>query len=434
MFVIKYAQNISTTTQKCISEANTLMAKIEDRRQARIDWIDATHQKDILPYIRFVENHPLSDMVPDAQRIIAEMKNDILTDMKRSPFKYTRPKMYDLLQSGVFSKKELVDNSGILTEAAYNHILQYPELINEQRMLPLSTLENPRSHPNNTDIIFFGIRGSGKTCVLSGLMYMQGRKNPFKSALSNDYVFKFDPRGEGGGGNYAMELQRYANVSMLPPATDKGFVQVIDTTITDQDGKVHPTAFIEMSGEKTAAFAAMDRVTDLEDLGPGAASILSNGNNKIIFFVIDPVNTRDIIIESKNMLIQQSNVMNCITALLSRYPDLMKKVQAMHIIVTKSDTLGDYVDPNVLQQMLSQQGYDVVIDEIKGLCRKYPHINTLTGHEVGIFTFHVGKFMPGDVYTFDPTDACKIINVIGDNTLSIRPRSFRDTISDLFNR
>ena len=44
-------------------------------------------------------------------------------------------------------------------------------------------------------------------------------------------------------------------------------------------------------------------------------------------------------------------------------------------------------------------------------------INETTGNEVGLYPFCVGKFMPGDVYTFDETDSLKILRVIQRNAI-----------------
>ena len=94
----------------------------------------------------------------------------------------------------------------------------------------------------------------------------------------------------------------------------------------------------------------------------------------------------------------------------------MKKVVAIHVILTKSDTLGDYVDQNIIKEKLNGQGYQAVLSDIKSICEQYD-INKQTGFKVGLYPFCVGKFMPGDVYTFDETDSLKILRVIQKNTV-----------------
>ena len=421
-FIQKYEMTPTDTAQTYIKKAHELMAIMADAEAARKDWIDAKQENNILAYVNFLQLHPYSEYREEAETLIANMKGNLLNDMKRYPFKYTRDLMYNYISTNALTMEDLVDSSHTLTDRAYSHIKKYPYLQAEQRALPVSNLENPQSEAGNTDFYFFGVSGSGKTCVLSGLMSLTGQLG-----------FRFDPKGPGGGGNYAMELRNYARTSMLPPATDQNYIQVIDAEINDVNGNLHKISMIEMSGEKTAAFAAMDNATSLEDLGAGAAGLLSNDNNKVLFFVIDPTNEKNIQMgQDSNMWVMQSDVLNCVSSLLSKNPALMKKVLAIHIILTKSDTLGDYIDQNVIQDILNSQGYQAVLQDIKEICKKYD-INKTTGFEVGLYPFCVGKFMPGDVYTFDETDSLKILRVIQKNSGIIRPKSFFDSLANWFN-
>jgi hypothetical protein len=422
-FIQRYATNPTETAQKYMSKANELMEQLADAEQARIDWIDAKQENTILAYVNFLEQHPYCEYREEAEERIQDMKGDLLNDMKRFPFKYNREDMYGYISSNALTMKDLVDDSCVLTDRGYSHIKKYPHLIDEQRQLPVSRLENPHSEDGNTDVYFFGVSGSGKTCVLAGLMSLTGQLG-----------FRFDPKGPGGGGNYAMELRNYARTSMLPPATDQNYIQVIDAQINDEDGNLHKIALIEMSGEKTAEFAAIENPTSLEDLGAGAAGLLSNDNNKVLFFVIDPTNEKNVQMgHDSSQWVMQSDVLDCVSSLLSKNPDLMKKVVAIHVILTKSDTLGDYVDQNLIQDRLVEQGYSAVLQSIKAICQKYD-INKQTGFQVGLYPFCVGKFMPGDVYTFDETDSLKILRVIQKNTIIERPTDgFIDSLRKWFN-
>lgn len=421
-FIQRYAMNPSETAQTYLSKAQKELERLADEKEARKDWIDATQRNEILGYVEFITKHPYCDYREEADRRIQEMKGDLLSDMKRSPFKYTRETMYDYISTNALTMADLVDNSDTLTDRAYSHIKRYPKLQDEQRQLPVSRLENPTSEDGNTDVYFFGVSGSGKTCVLAGLMSLTGKLG-----------FRFDPKGPGGGGNYAMELRNYARTSMLPPATDQNYIQVIDGEINDEDNHLHKISLIEMSGEKTAQFAAINNPTDLADLGPGAAGLLSNDNNKVIFFVIDPTNEKNVEMgQGSQQWVMQSDVLNCVSSLLSKNKGLMKKVVAIHVILTKSDTLGDYVDRDVIQEVLNSQGYQAVLEDIKGICEQY-NINKQTGFHVGLYPFCVGKFMPGDVYTFDETDSLKVLRVIQKNTVPRRKKGFFDNLSDWFN-
>lgn len=425
-FIQKYADNPTETAQNYMAKTTDLMQAIIDAESARKDWIDAKQENTILGYVGFMTRHPYCEYREEAEALVRNMKGNLLSDMKRYPFKYNRELMYDYISTNALTMEDLVDTSHTLTDRAYSHIKKYPHLLDEQRQLPVSRLENPQSEGGNTDVYFFGVSGSGKTCVLSGLMSLTGQLG-----------FRFDPKGPGGGGNYAMELRNYARTSMLPPATDQEYIQVIDGQIKDDKGFLHKISLIEMSGEKTRQFASIDNPTGLEDLGPGASGLLSNDNNKVIFFVIDPTaNEKDIILNnsagSDSVVVKQSDVLSCVSSLLSKNKALMKKVVAIHVILTKSDTLGDYIDQSVIQNILDAQGYRVVLEDIKAICTKYD-INKQTGFQVGLYPFCVGRFMPGDVYTFDETDSLKILRVIQHNTGTMRPVGFLDRLTEWFN-
>ncbi len=421
-FIQRYAMNPSETAQTYLNKAQKELDRLADEKEARKDWIDATQRNEILGYVEFIAKHPYCDYREEADRCIQEMKGDLLTDMKRSPFKYTRDMMYEYINTNALTWNDLVEKSHVLSDKAYSHIREYPTLQLEQRPLPLSRLDNPQSEDGNTDVFFFGVPGSGKSCVLAGLM-----------AQTGNLGFSFDPRGNGGGGNYAIELRNYARRSMLPPKTDDLYIQVIDAEINDEQNRLHKLSLIEMAGERTAAFAAIQNPENLEDLGPGAAQLLSNDNNKVLFFVIDPTNEKNIrVSEDSDQWYMQSDVLNCISSLLSKNKSLMKKIVAIHVILTKSDTLGEYVDSTTLQQVLTTQGYSAVLGDLKKICEKY-NINKQTGFQVGIYPFCVGKFMPGDVYTFDDTDSLKILRVIQKNSVPRRKKGFMDNLTEWFN-
>lgn len=433
-FIQKYARNTTDTAKNYLNKASELLEWTKENITAREDWFKTKKQDDvqvsdqlsiqiaIQAYVEFISKHPSCRYREEADTRIAELKGDLLTDIKRFPFNYHREEMFKYISTKTLTYEDLVSKSYILTDKAYNHILRYPQLKDEQRILPMSTLANPHSQEGNTDIYFFGVPGSGKTCVLAGLL-----------SLSGQLGFDFDPRGEGGGGPYAVELQNYARSSMLPPKTDDYYIQVIDCQIDDENKNTHNISFIEMAGEKTRDFAFMENPTSLDALGQGAAGLLQNNNNKVIFFVIDPTNEQYVVMDDGTVqLYKQDNVLNCVAALLSKNKDLMKKVTAIHIILTKSDTLGEYADANVIKDRLTQQGYQAVLNRIRKICETYD-INKATGFQVGLFPFRVGKFMPGDVYTFDETDALKILRVIQANTTSIRQQGWKGKFFEWFN-
>ncbi len=422
-FIFHYGESNVPEIESLVTQADNELKRLADADEARRDWIDACEVDTIDVYIEFIKQHPYSEYREEAQEKIDSMKGELLQRMRTEPFSFTREFMHELITSKTFTSKELVDDTDILTDRAFTHIKKYPTLPSEQRPLPVSTVENPVSQPGNTDIIFFGVSGSGKTCVLSGILSLSGR-----------HGFSFDPKGPGGGGSYALDLRNYARQSMLPPSTDQTYIQIIDAEIVDDKNITHPVSFIEMAGEKTARFAALGNTDSLEALGPGAAGVLTNSNPKMIFFVIDPVNEKEIGLDngSHRLQLMQSDVLACICSLLEKNPKIMKNVSGIQIILTKSDTLGDFIDGDVIHEVLERQDYGQVIQSLQRLCERYG-VNQQTGGEVGIYPFCVGDFMPGDVYTFNNRDSLSILRVIQENTLGLRKKSWRDRLTTWLN-
>lgn len=161
-FAQKYANNFSATAQKFLAEAAKLNKRWEDEELARRDWIDAKDRNTILDYVNYIKVHPYSEYREEAEQKVKDMKGNLLTDMKRFPFRYNRDMMYAYISSNALTMEDLVDNSDVLTDRGYSHIKKYPRLQDEQRQLPVSKLENPHSEDGNTDIYFFGVSGSGK--------------------------------------------------------------------------------------------------------------------------------------------------------------------------------------------------------------------------------------------------------------------------------
>lgn len=166
-------------------------------------------------------------------------KDLLLADMQINPTKYSREEMYRIIYNGILTEQDLVVNSKVLTKRAYEHILRYPNLSDEQRPLPVSTLKEPKSESGNVDVYFIGLTGSGKSCLLGGLM-----------AQTGNLGFRFNPRGPGGGGDYAMELRNYLRRGWLPPTDDQDYIKVIDCEMNSETGHSYKYSFIEMPGKK----------------------------------------------------------------------------------------------------------------------------------------------------------------------------------------
>ena len=210
------------------------------------DWMDAKQENSILGYVNFLIQHPYCEYREEAEALIQSMKGDLLSDIKRHPFKYGRELMYDYISMNVLTKEDLVDTSNILTNSVYNHIKRFPRIIDEQRQLPVFPISYYSSYLKrrkitDIDIFSFGLSGSGgKTCLLASIMSQLNRKNDFVLIESNEY---------------AEQLADYINNNLLPPATDQCYLYHIPINLAlDHEDRQNIT-FWEFAGEQVRDIA-----------------------------------------------------------------------------------------------------------------------------------------------------------------------------------
>lgn len=244
-------------------------------------------------------------------------------------------------------------------------------------------------------------------------------------AKTGSLGFSFAPRGNGGAGEYAIELRKYAQCAMLPPAEDQEYIQLIDCEIfypecrysepwwlaIEEKPYVQKFSFIELSGIKIAEMLSKGGNISLKDLGLGAEDLLKNNNPKLIFFVIDPINEKRVKIGDRILTINQSDMIREVSNLLCSKKRIGQRIAQITIILSKSDLLGCNINQDVINDCLESPNYQYAISELKDLCKKYG-INRSIGFQVAIYPYTIGNFMPGEVYTAKDEDALKILRRI----------------------
>ena len=394
------------------------------------DWIEIKHVNTILGYVDFIRKYPYSDYRKEADRLIQEMKGDLLNDMKHYPFKYHREMMYDYISTKAFTKSDLVVSNVILTDRAYKHILKYPSLRHEQECLPLTSLDETvcNSIRGNVDVLFFGVSGSGgKTCLMASLMSLLGE--------SSDFLYQEFHNNKACDNIYGQYLAEYLKTDRLPPATDRTYIQVVKTLIR-HNGKFRGVSFIEFAGEQVSEIAGNRREEGLNSGGitPALIRILNNQNKKVIILTLDPTNLKNILIgdateRKESLWVNQSDLLSCVISHFSNAPRFMRNVIGFHTIISKSDTwLKGSLNKSVNNAILSLGAKGLLL-QIEQLCNKYE-----IRRESDPIPFSIGRFMPGDTYEFDNTDAKRLLQLIRkDIEYSEEHASILSRLRDYFN-
>lgn len=368
----------------------------------------------------------------------------MLDDMRQNPLRYNRAEFYNL----VFNNKE---NAPLFT----------PSQILDKRILNAHQIEWIRHHPakkedyqnpiicpeeniseregKQTDIYFLGVPGCGKSTILAGIFSNHGAE------------FRYKINGcRHIGGNFGIELERAVSSNNVFPSRttlnnlddnkkDKFYLQIQDGEIIDKDSTRHDLSFIEMSGERTLALVTA-KSFDLEQLGEGMEKLLTNENHKLLFFIIDPdcknmcVNVRQ---EDTNggFLTEQIHLTQAqmLTAIADFFKELIKKrrvknIDAVHIILSKSDLLKGESSDHIIKEILNNQ-FAEFTHSLREMCSpEYGNINSHCGRNPYLYTFHIGDILPGEMLNYNPQDSTKIINVIRANSMSINSKSLFDSL------
>ena len=178
-----------------------------------VDWENVKNTGDIFMVNDYIRNHPDSPFIPQARIELMKQKQSEISMMRDEPNKYEDTRLLKLIDEKIVSRDELI-RAGVMTENVWDTLTggdyDLPD-INEA-----ITSSVPECKDGFTDVYFFGIPSTGKTCVLMGL----SRSSSLNINLAH------------GGGDYAAALQQYTDVGKTVPRTPGTFVTTLEATIS----------------------------------------------------------------------------------------------------------------------------------------------------------------------------------------------------------
>ena len=406
---------------------------------AIVEWNNVKNTNDIFVINDYFRANPSSPFKQQMSILIAGLKQGEIAEMRNNPNNYEVSRLMRLLNEGIATERELI-MAKVMTE----NILETLRNTDINSDLPDIRKAIADSHAEckdgYTDVFFFGVPSTGKTCVLMGM----SRSNSLHINLAS------------GGGDYASALQQYTDVGVTVPRTPGTFVTTLEATISSRKepvGVVHKVNLVEMSGEEFAFGIANnpDHVFTFEEMGSGATQLLRNDNRKVFFLIIDPtanvvrinreivdgydedtgqplthleycvVNQRTLIQKMVNLFENEGN------------SEIMKKVDSIHIIMTKSDTLGNPVEreEKALSIFNDKFGGDI-LEPLIELCKEYS-INVNTQFHPKLYTFSLGTFYVGGLYEYEQTDSNRLVKAIKNSTIAIKKKTFWDKLKEVVN-
>jgi hypothetical protein len=337
---------------------------------------------------------------------------DILRKINRNPNSFTPGMLRNYLDNGTINRNDLV-NAGVPDE-----IIDRLDNINS----PMLTLGNtPNSIPDGyTEVYFWGIPGSGKTCALAAVLSTAERMGYLEIA-------------QGPGYNYMVRLKNiFSNrISYLPAASPVDTTQYLPFALKKPEERFpRSVSLIELSGEIFQCFLYKNDNKSLpsqqhEDTFNSLIRFLNGGNRKIHFFFVDYDRENNVDADGYT----QADYLNAAATFFNDKKNNLfsKTTDAIYIVLTKSDLMNCNKKERVNQvsEYLQNNNFAAFVNSLRTKCRE----NSINAKRILGTPFALGKVYFQQMCVFEDETSRNIIDIL---MRRIAPK--KQSILDVFNQ
>lgn len=441
-------------------EARALKAQIEREQadaaaqeSAENDW-DALDKNDIDALNDFVTNNPdsvhaaeanqrINDLLLDSimdydiDTLIDEIKQ-ILNEEENTLSKNLNANIANKIRSYIdndyATKAEFLDklseDCNLLNASAVKHLIDehiitiadlsgigidkqfIKAMLNDQQTDDYTCIRSlDRIHKQSTEVYFWGIPSSGKSCALGAILSVAGSGKVAK-------VMDADTASQGYG--YMTYLTSHfpqnGKVGTLLGRTPVDAFYEMGFDLTDDGNRTHPITCIDMAGELMTCMFKSNAGMRLEDgelnmLDTMTKVLIDNRstNRKIHFFVIEYGGEdriyygyhQDVFLDGALSYIKDTGIFK-------------KETDAIFIMVTKVDKMKPVTRDAITQYV--KDNYLGFYNGLDKICRD----NEINGKRVEIVAFSLGKVCFQSYCKFDPKPAENVVNIMLDHSASNR--------------
>ena len=305
-------------------------------------------------------------------------------------------------------------NEGYLTKEDFKAMNVNKQFIQHMlQKIPPQTFDVPApltqiSRPS-TEIYFWGIPSSGKSCALGGIL----------SVANNGRVashMRKDSRCQGYGymSRLMLLFANDGNVGTLPEGTQTTATYEMGFDLTDNDGKIHPITCIDLAGEMIRCMFKFDSGDDLDDselktLDTLTKLLVNNRtqNRKMHFFVIE-YGADDRLYEG----LPQRTYLEAAVEYIRNFEIFKNNTDAIFVLVTKVDMAPDTAPRNQVVAEYLDRNYKGFINGLKSICKE----NDINEGVIEIIPFSLGTVCFRDYCLFDEKAAELVVKRIIQNT------------------
>ena len=264
-----------------------------------------------------------------------------------------------------------------------------------------------------TEIYFWGIPSSGKSCALGAIL----------SVANNGKVAKTMERdGNCQGYGYMTRLANLFttnSVGSLPPGTPITSTYEMGMNLVDDKDRLHPIVCVDLAGELIECMYRYDAGEPLTDeqsivLKTMTDVLIDNKteNQKIHFFVIE-YGAEDRLYKG----LPQSVYLDAAVAYINKTGIFRKKTDALFVLVSKIDKVA--VQDSEFSAHMSEyldNGYASFINGLKKICKD----NEINDGRLEAYPFTLGEVNFQTYCKFNPDAATNIVKLLLDKTFSYK--------------
>lgn len=407
----------------------------ESDKESESAW-ESLNKKDIHALISFKEKYPNSSHHDEVSKLIAQAYGPkgiqaFLADIKNIKGTIAiNAKIKEYIETSKISKNELLDaikddnnlfysdTIKFLYEQGIIQVDDFPQTGIDDKFLcevfqPSQGISLPDIRKqiaeitmgDCTEVYFWGIPSSGKTCALAAIMstLCDGRTvrtTEFKNTCQGyEYVTKL------------AEIFKGDRVCILPPGTQVSNTYEMGMSVTDNERKTHPITFIDLAGELLRIMYKRDTGIGLTGDEQNALNTVTdilkgndNRNRKIHFFVIEYG-----VEDRKYDELSQDSYLKAALNYIKETGIFEKDTDAIFLLITKVDIInkkGEELREELRSYIKSK--YLNFYNGLENICEK----NEINNGRIEIQPFSLGKVCMKRFCLFDSKYAAEVVSSI----------------------
>lgn len=262
----------------------------------------------------------------------------------------------------------------------------------------------------STEIYFWGIPSSGKSCVLGAILSVAGNGHVAKS-MSQDN----DCQGYGYMTRLAALFKSNDKVGTLPEGTSIYSTYEMGFDLEDDNGAVHPLTCVDLAGELVRCMYKSDAGEDMSDDEFNALDTLTRvlidnrtKNRKIHFFVLEYGAD-----DRKYEGLTQSVYLDGALRYIERTGIFKEDTDAIYLMITKVDkaNAGKGQLASILREYISET-YGGFYNGLVKICKDCE----INNGNVEIIPFSLGQVCFQDYFLFDDRPAGNVVRKLLDRS------------------